>query len=366
VQGRGRISLDSALAFLLAGASVWSCGQTVVLEDQIADGGTSSPKDGSSSDRSSSDSSSNDARCFGNPPPLFFNQETPEMVIALDRSSAMSDPFGGDPSQVYSALNALRPEVLRFSAQAPNSQPLIRFAFVDFPDNAPNCNAAPNCCSSDVTPTTSDSAFEAAAVCNPPRDCSQAPQRPTAYALSRSQNFLQIEPQTGQRFVLLVTDGPPSGCSTSGRDPCGDAITQVGSLSNSGIKTIIVSIGDGSNASCLLDLASVEGAQGAPFFYPASSPNDLTAALATIVSNVAQGACRLDLTTMPIAPDQISVLFNGVLVPRDINNGWSLGGNGGSRLMLNGMACQELIQEGSFGIKISDGCSGGHFGPQTP
>jgi hypothetical protein len=34
--------------------------------------------------------------------------------------------------------------------------------------------------------------------------------------------------------------------------------------------------------------------------------------------------------------------------------------------MLNGMACQELIQEGSFGIKIFDGCSGGHFGPQTP
>jgi hypothetical protein len=367
VQGRGRISLDSALAFLLAGASVWSCGQTVVLEDQIADGGTSSPKDGSSSDSSSSDSSSNDARCFGNPPPLFFNQETPEMVIALDRSSAMSDPFGGDPSQLYSALNALRPEVLRFSAQAPNSQPLIRFAFVDFPDNAPNCNAAPNCCSSDVTPTTSDSAFEAAAVCNPPRDCSQAPQRPTAYALSRAQSFLEIEPQTGQRYVLLVTDGPPSGCSTSGRDPCGDAITQVGSLSNSGsgIKTIIVSIGDGSNASCLLDLASVEG-QGAPFFYPASSPNDLAAALATIVSNVALGACRLDLTTMPLDPEQISVKFNDVPVQRDNNNGWSLGGNGGSRVTLNGAVCQQLIQEGTFGLTVSDGCSGGHFGPQTP
>ncbi len=366
MQGRGRISLDSALAFLLAGASVWSCGQTVVLEDQIADGGTSSPKDGSSSDGSSSDSSSNDARCIGNPPQLFFNQETPEMVVALDRSSAMNDPFGGDASELISALNALRAEVLHFSAQTPSGLPLIRFAFVDFPDSAPDCNAAPNCCSSNVTPTTSDSAFEAAAVCNPPRDCSQAPQRPTAYALSRAQSFLEIEPQTGQRYVLLVTDGPPSGCSASGRDPCGDSITEVGSLANSGIKTIIVSIGDVSNASCLLDLASVEGAQGVPFFYPASSPHDLTIALSTIVSNVAQGACRLDLTTMPLDPEQISVLFNGVSVPRDINNGWSIAGNGGSRLMLAGVACQQLIQDGTFGLRISDGCSGGHFGPQTP
>ena len=360
---RSRISFDSAFAFLLAGAGVSSCAQTVVLDERIADGGTSSSHDGSSRDGSSSDAS-----CSGNPPPLFFNQEIPEIVIALDRSSAMNDPFGGDPSQLYSALNALRAEVLHFSAQTPNGQPIIRFALLDFPDSAPDCNATLNCCSSDVTPIASDSAFQAAAppVCNPPNDCSQAPQRPTVYALSKSQTFLEIEPQTGQRYVLLVTDGPPNGCGASGSYPCGDAITQVGSLSNSGIETIIVSIGDGSNASCLLDLASVEGSQKAPFFYPASSPNDLTAALATIVGTAAQGACRLDLTTMPLGPDQISVKFNGVPVQRDNNNGWSLGGNGGSRVTLNGAACQQLIQEGTFGLTVSDGCSGGHFGAQTP
>ncbi len=358
MQRRGRSSLDSAFAFLLVGASISSCGQTVVLEDQIADG--SSSRDGSSSDGSSSDAS-----CSGNPPPLFFNQEIPDIVIALDRSSAMNEPFGGDPSQLYSALNALRAEVLYFGTQTSNGQPIIRFALLDFPDSAPYCNAALNCCSSDVTPIASDSAFLAAAppVCNPPNDCSQ---RPTAYALSRAQTFLEIEPPTGSRYVLLVTDGPPSGCST---DPCNDAITQVGSLSNSGIKTIIVSIGDGSNTSCLLDLANVEGAQGpqgAPFFYPASSPSDLTAALSTIVGTAAQGACRLDLTTMPFGPDQISVKFNGVPVQRDNNNGWSLGGNGGSRVTLNGAACQKLIQDGTFGLTVSDGCSGGHFGGQTP
>lgn len=361
MQRRGRSSLDCAFAFLLVGASASSCGQTVVLEDQIADG--SSSRDGSSSDGSSSDAS-----CSGNPPPLFFTQEIPEIVIALDRSSAMNDPFGGDPSQLYSALNALRAEVLHFGAQTSNGQPIIRFALLDFPDTAPYCNAALNCCSSDVTPIASDSAFLAAAppVCNPPNDCSQAPQRPTAYALSKAQTFLEIEQPTGPRYVLLVTDGPPSGCSTPPKDPCGDAITQVGLLSNSGIKTIIVSIGDGSNTSCLLDLANVEGAQGAPFFYPASSPSDLTTALSTIVGTAAQGACRLDLTTMPLGPDQISVKFNTDTVQRDNNNGWSLGGNGGSRVTLNGAACQKLIQDGTFGLTVSDGCSGGHFGGQTP
>jgi hypothetical protein len=355
VQREGRIWLDAPYAFVLLVASISACAQTVVLEEPGADGGTLSSSDGSASD----------GRCFGNQGQQFtVTPESPEVVVALDRSTAMNEAFGNDTSQLSSALEALDAQVFLFT-QAQTGQPLIRFAFVDFPDIANDCNATVGCCSSDVTPTASLAAFEAVTTCNDmPNTCFQAAQRPTANALSKAQAFLGNDSLPGQHYVLLVTDGPPSGCDMLGTD-CTDAL---GALSKS-VQTTIVSIGgDTSPAGCLLNLASAEGGQGAPFYYTAASPNDLTTVLATVINTMAQGACRLDLSTVPSAPDQLSVMFEGTPVLRDVNHnsGWDLNGSG-SRLTLYGTACQELVQNGgTFGLLISDGCSGGHFGPPSP
>jgi hypothetical protein len=354
VQRRGRLNLAGGFAFPLLTLSICSCAQTVVLEDQIADGGMISSGDGSATD----------GRCSGGQgQQLTVTPESPEVVVVLDRSTAMNEPFGNDASQLSSALEALYAQV-SFFTKAQNGQPLIRFAFIDFPDIAVDCSATDGCCSSDVTPTTSLPAFEAASSgCEgAPNNCLQAAQRPTADALSKAQTFLGNDQQAGQHYVLLVTDGPPGGCNMSGND-CTDALGTL-TLSRSAQTTIVSIGGDTSPAGCLLNLASAEGGQGAPFYYTASSPNELTNVLATIVNTMAQGACRLDLSTVSNAPDQLSVLFDGMPIPRDVNhnNGWDLNGSG-SRLTLYGSACQGLVKNGStFGLLISDGCSGGHGG----
>lgn len=350
-----RSSPWGTVAFLLSAASLSGCAQNIVLEDQIDGGGTSPANDGSFGD----------GHCFGGLP-LQFTPAAPEVVIALDRSTAMNEPFGNDPSQLSSAIETLDAQVLRFT-QTQNSPPLIRFAFIDFPDTANDCNGTLGCCSNDVTPIASLAAFEAATggACSPANSCLASAQRPTANALSKAQAFLSNDPQPGQHYVLLVTDGPPTGCNAMGMD-CTDAL---GALSKS-VQTTIVSIGgDASPAGCLLNLASAEGAQGPPFYYAASTPNQLTMMIASITNLMAEDACRLDLSTPANAPDQLSVVFQSTqstqstFVPRDVShsNGWDINGNG-SRLTLYGPACTALVQNGAGSFQILDGCSGGHGG----
>jgi hypothetical protein len=388
---RRSLSVD-ALAFVFLIVVVCACSQTVVLEDPPPDGGVNHAGDGAAGGGGSDggaagggaagagvdgaagagaagtgDVGADGGRCLGGQgQALSFSAETPEVVVALDHSAAMNAPFGGDSSQWSSAVDALSAQV---GAQIHNNQPIVRFAFVDFPDTASDCSTAPGCCSSDVTPTTTFSAFQAAAAagCDLMSGCFPPSQRPTAYALSKAQDFLGNHPQTGPRYVLLVSDGPPSGCSGPGMSnhDCSDAIIQIEALKGLDIQTKIVSIGDASNTGCLIDLASAEGAAGAPFYYTASSPTDLTTVLTTITNTVAQDTCHLDLTGPPSAPDQILVLFDGVAVPRDAShqNGWDVNGKGGFRITLYGTACDDMMESGSRGFEIFDSCGSGHFGP---
>jgi hypothetical protein len=387
---RRSLSVD-AFALLSLTVVICACSQTVVLEDQLPDGGVShndaavgggsggggvagggaagAGADGAAGAAAASggDTGSDGGRCLGGQgQALSFSAETPEVVVALDHSAAMNAPFGGDFSQWSSAVDALSAQV---GAQIHNNQPIVRFAFVDFPDSASDCSAAAGCCSSDVTPTPTFSSFQAAAAagCDLTSGCFPPSQRPTAYALSKAQDFLGNHPQTGPRYVLLVSDGPPSGCTGPGMSnhDCSDAIIQIEALKGLDIQTKIVSIGDASNTGCLIDLASAEGAAGAPFYYTASTPTDLTTVLTTITNAVAEDTCHLDLTGPPSAPEQILVLFDGVAVPRDTShqNGWDVNGKGGFRITLYGTACQEMMGRGSSGFEIFDSCGAGHFGP---
>ena len=372
-----RTSLGGELAPLFLAVLFCACGRTVVLEDQQFDGGTAQDSTTSLGDGSSSlaDASSSDGHCSDNQsPPLQFTPASPELVVALDRSMAMNAPFGGDPSQLSSALDALGAQITKLSAPFQSNQPTIRFAFIDFPDVASDCSVAAGCCSSDVMSTTNYAAFKAAAypTCSPMNGCIQFSERPTAYALSKAQDFLNSQAQTGPRYVLLLTDGPPNGCSPSSRD-CSDAIEQIGQLNSLGVQTTIVSIAADSNggSGCLLNLAVTEEPPGtyppgAPFYYTASSPSDLNNVLDTIIGTVAEDACRLDLATTPVAPDQITVLLDGATIPRDVNNGWDLDGIDGSHIRLYGTACQDLVEGGAHRFKIFDGCTLRPFGMHNP
>jgi hypothetical protein len=354
------------------------CEQTVLLDKTTGDGGAVAG-DASSADRadgtSPTDGGSGDTRCSGSQPQsLSFTAGTAETVIALDRSMAMNGAFGGTDSQLTTALNALSSVVSGSGyAPAPGEQHgsgkgngnSIRFAFVDFPYAATDCSSAADCCSSDVTATLSLQSFnQVAYACSATSAaCVDTANRPTAVALAKAHDFFSFsQPASDARYVLLVTDGPPAGgCSMSPND-CNAAIDEVNALRNISVETVIVQIGDGSSASCLLDMANAEGGQQAPYYYAVSSPDGLTQALGTISGSMGQSACHLDLANAASNPDQVTVSFNGTTVARDKTNGWQFAAGGSSQIALFGTACQDFLRSGGSGFTVNQGCSG-RFGP---
>jgi hypothetical protein len=353
----GRISLGCALLAILLGA----CRPTLVLDDLAPDGGRS----GTGGTRVGPSDASSDGRCPTNQSALLYTADIPQVLIALDRSAAMSAPFGTNETQFGAALNAIQSEVSSYSG-AHNSRRNIQFAFLDFPDLASDCNGASGCCPSDVIMSYSD--FEQANACNDsgPNSCFQLPNRPTATALSKAYDYYDMynggSQRSNERYVLLVTDDDPQGSCPNNSAACSSALTQVNSLSSIGVSTEVVAIGTG--APCLTELANEQGMFPSPY-YVASTPNDLPGAIDGVMQMVAQGSCRLTLSSA--TSGHLTVVFNNVIQPQDngtTGNGWNYGGDNNTRVYLHGTLCQSFLQgtQGSpFGLQIYDGCVPDHL-----
>jgi von Willebrand factor type A domain len=357
-----RISLGCALLAILLGA----CQQTLVLDDLSPDGGRGGT---GGSGVGPIDASASDAHCSTSQPlPITFTADVPQVIVVLDRSSMTTEmPFGPQDTEFTAAAADLSAEVSSYqvsSGQGRDAKPPIGFSYLDFPNSTSDCNAAVGCCASDVTSTPNSQAFQNAAyACGAPDVCVPSNNRPIAAALTAAYSaFNQTSgAQTGQRFVLLVTGGPPSGQCMSLGD-CQSAINEVDSLIKKlDVTTYIVGMGDQTNDSCLQAMANDEGS--AQFYSAAITPNDLVGALETITSDIAEAACHLTLSTAVSSSGQLTVQFQGALVAQEFRNGWSLDNGGGApRLTLHGNACQNFIENYPFGLQIlSSSCVSDHF-----
>ncbi len=360
------ISLGCAL---LAGALA-ACQQTVVLDDRPPDAGGQgtggSRGDGGGKGGSGPSDASTDGRCFGGQV-LSYSVDVPQILVALDRSSAMNASFG-TTDQLHAALSAIQADVSKYSGSH-NSRPPIQFYFLDFPDTASDCNASSGCCPSDVTSSYGD--FQNAATCNGSGPmCLQSTDRPIAAALGRAYEYYAFSsgpPHSNERYVLLVTDGDPQGACPSNNTACTDAETAVAELSSGsvGVTTEVVAIG--ADAPCLNELATATGVVPSPY-YVAPGPNDLPKSIDQIVGTVAQNGCRLTLSAPPTS-GHLSIAFDGIPEPQDpgtTGNGWNYDNN--TRVFLHGTLCQSFLQSSpnsSFGLQIYDGCLPDHTG-QNP
>jgi hypothetical protein len=366
VTGRDRISLGAVYALLPLLAGLSACAQTVVLEDQTSDGGPTSVNDGSTSD----------GRCVGGQGQVLpFKMQTPEVIVALDRSSGMNQPMGGGQTELSAALTTLIPKVQSY-------QSLIRFGFIDFPDNLDSC--PDSCCVSDLyappsAPGISNTGpFETAAyACNMSGPggnglnnlaCPTDNPRPTEVALQACVAHYQNGLQASPRYVLLLTDGEPSGSCGNARGDCQDSEDQVIALSALNVQTMIVDLGEQQNpGDCLHNLAAQQGAGGETYYYFPGS-NGLADSLKTIADNIAGDACHLVLTTTPSDPSLVSVSYNDTPIAHDGTNGWSFEKGSPVDIVLNGASCQNLIGNPSrlFGLQIFYGCASGHGGQSSP
>jgi hypothetical protein len=358
-----RISLGCALLAILLAA----CQQTLVLDDLAPDAGRSGT---GGTGVGPSDASSSDAHCpASQSSPITFTPDTPQVIVVLDRSSTTTEmPFGSQDTEFTAAAADLSAEVSSYQAssgQGRSAKPPITFSYLDFPDSAADCNATVGCCASDVMATPNSQAFQNAAyyACGAPNACVSSNNRPITAALSSAYNaFNQANgAQTGQRFVLLVTGGPPSGQCVPSPGDCQGAINEVDSLIKKlDVTTYIVGMGDQTNDSCLQEMSNDEGS--AQFYSAAITPNDLVGALESVTGSIAAASCHLTLSTAATSASQLTVQFQGSAVMPDFKNGWSLDNGGGvPRLTLHGSACTNFIQNYPFGLQISGGCLSDHF-----
>ena len=95
-------------------------------------------------------------------------------------------------------------------------------------------------------------------------------------------------------------------------------------------------------------------AGGTGKYYPATSAQELSAALASISKAVA--SCSFSLLSTPPDIDNIAVYLDKSLIPKDSANGWSLGANDLS-IVINGSYCDKLIS-GAAAVQVLFGCPG--------
>jgi hypothetical protein len=287
----------------------------------------------------------------GGAQPLQFSPEYPTVVVALDRSTSMSDPFPtGGP---LTKLEAVRQALL---AAAEHYQYAIYFSYLGFPGMATS-SCFTECCSSMLTSFPGNigdggfSLFHDAVLsgCNDPKgNCVQGPQRPTAEALMSCQQFFSnpIAPVSpyGNNYVLLVTDGYP-GCSNSS-DPCYDAQPPIRGLTGLGVDVRVIGVGPPASDAdaCLGRLANTASGP-----YKRVGPNDLDT-FDMILGDIATQACTLEVhgTSMSPPPDLMHIQVsqtNGTMVPRDSTEGWTVDGNN-QRIFLHGTACDTFLLGG--------------------
>jgi hypothetical protein len=327
-----RWSISLALAL-----SVAACRQTIVL-DQHVDGG------GGRTD-------SGPALCPG--APLDFTIESPEVIVALDRSAGMGSRFG-DSTVLAAARDAIGMHAARY-------QKVVRFGYVEFPGTGNSCRDQVGCCASMPSlPSANFAAFDLAlhACDKNPSSCLTAGyQRPTTATLNGCEWFFAGRPDYIRHYVLLVTNGRPD-CGASQSSGCFEAQDAANQLAWINVDTIVVAPGqlDFDTEDCLQQVAVQGGADDPPYLHPASNPAELSAEIGAITRAMAKDACTLDLTTTRIQdPDRAAVFWKGEQIPRHRTEGWEWTMNG-YEIVLYGEWCDRLIDGGPTDFELFADC----------
>ena len=179
---------------------------------------------------------------------------------------------------------------------------------------------------------------------------------PTPSALMGVQTYLGSVPASGERFVVLATDGlPEPNCGAT----VDATVAAISALRASGVEVFVLGItgpdrdGDTSGLPALRDAlnrfadAGGRPRPGAVRYYEATDGAELTRSMREILAAAAD--YRVELSGTPMHPDRVVVTQNGARVP---NTGYTLVGR---VLEFNGTYC-DAIQSGavtSVGVSLA-------------
>ncbi len=177
---------------------------------------------------------------------------------------------------------------------------------------------------------------------------------PTLPAIKYATSHLAARGGSNPRYILLATDGEPNcdgaSATTSAATQVNHVVDEIEVALDAGIKVYVVGLGPSTNIRNL-DKFAVAGGTG--HYYPATSADELTSALLTIVGQIA--SCEYELASPPPDPGNLGVYLDKQIVPRDASNGWTLGPTQRS-VLFSGTYCEGIKAEKYTQVQVYFGC----------
>lgn len=162
---------------------------------------------------------------------------------------------------------------------------------------------------------------------------------PTRLAIQAAAAYLGTVTDDNPKYILLATDGEPNcaeGSIGSTNSDLPATIAAIQSANDAGYKVFVIGVGPETG-----NLTALAEAGGTERYYPATTPDELSNALTTIVGTVAAG-CTYKISQPPPAnPNAIGVYIDKALVARSDTNGWTYDASKAA-IVINGDYCEEL------------------------
>ncbi|MGA7742478.1 MAG: vWA domain-containing protein [Polyangia bacterium] len=286
-----------------------------------------------------------------------LTQQPADLLLVLDRSGSMNDDIASNSSctgaNAPANCTARWPTMTTALNQVLAASPAgVEWGLKFFTSpGGGNCTVNPGV-EVAVGPNTAAQIQAAIAGTSP------GSQTPTTAAINAAVAYYGTVTDGRSHFILLATDGQPN-CdpgttSTVSDASVADAAGAIATAYSAGIKTYVIGIGPSAG-----NLTSFAAAGGTTDFFPATSPDQLTAALSNIATAVA--SCVFNLGKVPPDPTNVVVEFNGdsnLRAPYDPTqtNGWNYTSSADTSIQLYGSWCTDVTNGTYKSAEVLMGC----------
>jgi hypothetical protein len=350
---------------LATAVALTGCTQDVMLVD-VWDGGA---RDGYGN-KDTPPWSNGDAGCWTMWPWMTFTPRAAQVIVALDRSTAMQASFAGT-TRIAAVESALISTISTYQGR-------VKFGFEQFPadsaDKYADCQRN-SCCAGSVRvdPQLNNlKSISGFVQCSDPyyTPCptpSYDSSSNAALAKVRDHFRAHTAQSDDDRYVLLITSSEPA-CSglPASSDACDDATAAANDLGGMGVRVVVLTVGyQPGPGSCLKHLSETGSSLALPrnvsALYTPSTQSALASALNQFVAAVAETSCTQDSWDPP-PPEgaAMTVSIDRTQLPEvDSTNddGWSFANSAGTTITLSGNACQQWISSPSSKLYVNYACS---------
>jgi hypothetical protein len=280
-----------------------------------------------------------------------FEMQIPTVILLLDQSGSMTDPFGNTNrwDAVYETLfdpdNGIVQRLddsVRFGMQLYTS--LDGFSGGECPlltgvPAAMNNYQAMN----DVY-----------------RSSSPSSDTPTGESIDAVVDLLAADTEPGKKIIVLATDGEPDTCEAPNpQQGQSEAIEAAMNAYANGISVFIVSVGDDVGEAHLTEMANagqgfaLDAADGADY-YLGLDPDSLTDAFQDIIGGVRECVLSVQGKVVEGSQSKCKVRADGTLLPFESDDGWRL--NNASEIEILGESCDRILSGEISNLKVTCPC----------